>query len=101
MIYVDIRYKGDVCMGKKGRLLNRLENKLFINMFVILILFIFANKIILKNINESLLNNMSERSIQNAKTHITGLSNTKFARNTINELLEDRIITACNTVLNH
>ena len=101
MISVDIRYKGDVCMGKKGRLLNRLENKLFINMFVILILFIFANKIILKNINESLLNNMSERSIQNAKTHITGLSNTKFARKTINELLEDRIITACNTVLNH
>lgn len=72
-----------------------------IYMSVIMIFFILAGYIILTLINSTLINHMKADASRHASTQISRLTNSTYANKIINDLLEDRLISACNIVLEH
>ena len=88
-------------MGKKMKLRENNLKTYIIYMAVIIVLFILAGYIILNLINSALINHMKADASRHASTHISRLTNSAYANKAINDLLEDRLISACNIVLEH
>lgn len=88
-------------MNKKYKTNEKSWKSSFLHIFIVVILFLVTGYLILEIIKISLLNNMKENSIQNAKIHISELSNIEYASDIINDLLEDRIVSTCNIILKY
>lgn len=67
--------------------------------YIAIILFLMAGYIILGLIDTLLLKYMMEDSSKQVNVYTSRLSNSIYANNIINELLEDRLVSACNMIL--
>ena len=72
-----------------------------IYIIIIIVLFLLSGYIILNLVNITVFNRMKEDANIHANTHISRLTNSSYANNIINDLLEDRIVSACNIILEH
>lgn len=88
-------------MGKKMKLKENNFKTYIIYMAIIIVFFILAEYIILNLINSTLINHMKADASRHASTHISRLTDFTYANKVINDLLEDRLISACNIVLEH
>ena len=67
--------------------------------YIAIILFLMAGYIILGLIDTLLLKYMMEDSSKQVNVYTSRLSNSIYANNIINQLLEDRLVSACNMIL--
>jgi len=80
---------------------NKFKKDSYINILLMLILYLMFSQIISIVIKSFLVKNMQDNSAQSVKVHISRLENSDYATDLANDFLEERLFTACQTVLNH